>query len=183
MASRYTDYYMQQVGKGQSDIGYLYRGGSTLQRGRGVGSFFANVLRYITPAFKSGFNMLTDQALKSTSAIAKEIGAGGDKPLKQILKEQGKVALGNLASTGAEKIRKKMQTGSGIMGIKRKVKRKRGQSKKVIRQIGGVRKRKYKRKTKKSTLTTTKKRKKSGRKSGKTRKRKSSTRTIDIFNN
>lgn len=53
MASRYTDYYLRQVGRGQADIGYLYRGRSTVQRGRGVGSFFANILRNLRPLYIS----------------------------------------------------------------------------------------------------------------------------------
>lgn len=33
MASRYTDYYMRQIGRG--DIGPVYRGSRIVQRGRG----------------------------------------------------------------------------------------------------------------------------------------------------
>lgn len=193
MASQYTDYYMSQVGKGQADIGHLYhgRGPHSIQRGRGVGSFFANVLRYIRPAFKSGLSAVADQALRSTASIANEYNDNaGNKPVKQILKEQGKIALKNLASRGLNKLQTKLQSGSGGGGIRRKSKGRRGQSLKkkpsvVVRQVGGKKRKKIgKRKIIGGKKKTTKKRKRSGkkRKSGGGGGAKRS-RVIDIFNN
>lgn len=203
MASQYTDYYMSQVGKGQADIGHLYhgRGSYTVQRGRGVGSFFANVLRYIRPAFKSGLSAVADQALRSTASIANEYNANaGTKPMKQILKEQGKIALKNLASRGVNKLQKKLQTGSG--GIKRKSKSRRSQSsrKKLVRQVGGKKRKKGGKKKKTITGGVIKKKQKKRKKRGTKRKNSFATadaaaaavvgprsakrsRTIDIFTN
>lgn len=168
----YTDYYLRQVGRGQADIGYLYKGRTTIQRGRGVGSFFANIMRYISPALKSGLNTIADQARESTSAIAKEIAFNdGKKPIGQILKEQGKVALKRLASKGVSKLSAKMQKGGSI-----KLRKKVGRSQcRKVRQVGGRRKllKKKNNKWKKKKTTTIKKKK----------ARKVKSRVIDIFNN
>lgn len=169
MASRYTDYYLKQVGRGQADIGFLYRGGrGGVQKGRGVGSFFSNLFRHLKPLFSTGLTAVAEQALNSGSTLLNEI---GKKPIKQILKEQGKTAAKNLAVRSVNSLKRKMQTGSGIKGKRR---RKSVQST-VVRQVGGKKRRK---KPKKKVKRVGGKKKKSVKR---TKKRKS--RVIDIFNN
>lgn len=87
-----------------------------LQRGRGVGSFFINMLRSLKPMARAGLSAVSNQLKDSGRAIASEIGTGA-KPLRQIFKEQGTAAVSNLADRGIKKIRK-MSGGS----IKRKKK-------------------------------------------------------------
>lgn len=154
MASRYTDYYLRQIGRG--DVGPVYRGSRVMQRGRG--GFFANILRSLRPLFRSGLSAVKDQAIESTSAIARDI---GKKPFREILKEQGKMAATNLAKRGIKRMSSSLgaQTGSGI---KRRKKKSVGQSVKKIRQVGG--------KKKKKTATKKKKTSAKGKKSAKKKK-------------
>lgn len=171
MASRYTDYYLRQIGRG--DIGPVYRGSRVLQKGRG--GFFANILRNLKPLFRSGLSAIKDQALESTAALAQDI---GKKPFRQLLKDHSKMAATNLARRGIKRLRREVdgdtqQTGNGI---KRRKKKSGRQSVKRIGQVGGRRKKIKKTTKKKAKKTCVKKKKK------KSSKRKVASRTIDIFN-
>lgn len=176
MNSHYAQYYLRQEGRGLSDIGTLYNAPLIRQRGRGgIGNFFSGAFNYLRPLFSSGIEALKSQAVKSGSAILDNV---GKKPLKEVLKEQGKMAIEDLAIRGVNKLKRKIQGGSGV----RKKRKIQGGS-------GGRRKRKNNIKSRRLTkgAHSTLKRKRVGK--GK-RKRKSvkqnrnkKSRVVDIFNN
>lgn len=170
MNSYYTQYYLRQEGRGLSDIGALYHSPLINQRGRGgVGSFFSGFLKYLKPLVSSGLNALKSQALKSGSAILDDV---GNKPLKEILKEQGKAAIQNLAVRGVDKL-KRMQAGQGQgqKYIKRRKTSNKVHSAFKLKQGG-------KGKSRKKKKTTLKNKKQTNSKKSKTK-----TRFVDIFNN
>lgn len=101
MNSYYTRYYLLQSGGNLVDIGELYRSPIIYQRGKGIGSFFTGLLRYLQPLFSSGAKVLKEQAIKTGKAILKE---AGNKPINDILKEQGKSAVEELAQKGINKM-------------------------------------------------------------------------------
>lgn len=147
MNSYYTQYYLRQGGSGLADIGPIYKLPSFPQRGRGsIGNFFAGLFRHLSPLASSGLSAIKDQALKSGSAVLAEF---GKKPLANILKEQGKIALSDLTQRGVNKL-KKMQKGSGRV---KHVKRSRGRGRKT-NQFGDGRKRKRKTRNRKSSKRT-----------------------------
>lgn len=108
MEGRYLKYYLNQGGRGLSDIGVLHRGPLYYQRGHGgVGSFFSTLFRTLHPLL----NVLKDQSIKTGSAILRDI---GQKPIKDVLKEQGAIALQDLTERGVNKLKRTMQAGKGI---------------------------------------------------------------------
>lgn len=170
MEGRYTKYYLTQDGSGLGDIGILHRGPLIYQRGRGgIGDFFSTVIRTLRPLVTSGLSALKDQSLKTGSAILRDI---GQKPINNILQEQGSLALQQLTEKGLKKLKRTMQSGKGI---KRKVQRGRSQLRSKRRkrcgnsskgknlQLGGRRK---KRSTKRKTAK---------------RRQRTKTRNLDIF--
>lgn len=164
METRYLKYYINQSGRGLSDIGVLHRSPLVLQQGRGVGDFFSAVFRTLKPLLSSGLNTLKDQSIKTGSAILADL---KQKPLKDILKEQGTAALQELTEKGLSKIKRNMQG----KGIKRKITRSRPQS--IVRRS----KRKTRRKP--GIQKGGRKRRRSGkRRTARTVKRK---RVLDIF--
>lgn len=111
MNSHYINYYLRQHGGGIGDIGPLYRSPFILQRGSGgVGSFFSGLWRHLSPLLVSGASALSNEAVNSGAAI---LGQVGSKPLKDVLKDQGKIAMKNLATRAADKLKRKMQGGEG----------------------------------------------------------------------
>lgn len=121
----YTAYYSGQLGGGLSHIGALYVSPRVLQHGRGVGSFFASLFRTLKPLLFSGVNAIKNQAVDTSKAILSDFAR---KPLRNILEEQGKIALNNLTEKALHKISSKFQKGSGRRSIKQKQKRRKRQS-------------------------------------------------------
>lgn len=112
----YVKYYTIQSGHGLGDIGPIYRGPSVLQKGRGIGSFFSGLGRFLKPLFISGLDALRDQSLKTGQNILRDIGS---KPLRNIIKEQTIDVAQGLADKAVTKLKRKMQGGSG-KAIKRR---------------------------------------------------------------
>lgn len=87
----YDNHYRQQVG-GHLDlgIGTVYKAGFSKQRGRGLGTFFRNVISYVTPLFKSGAQALGRAALATGANIASDIAASDGSPIsiKEIAKRR-----------------------------------------------------------------------------------------------
>lgn len=110
-------YYLNQSGSGISHIGSLYISPRIVQQGRGIGSFFAGLYRYLKPMFVSGINAIKNQALDSGKAIINDFGR---KPLRNIMEEQGRDAILNLTNKAVNKVSQKFQKGSGKNNIKRK---------------------------------------------------------------
>lgn len=108
MADAYVHYYKNQSGAGLSDIGPLYYNQRFVQHGRGAGSFFGALYKYLKPVFFSGLNALKTQALKTGSSILEELGT---RPFKEIITTHGKRAVDELGS----KLKNKFQGGSGLL--------------------------------------------------------------------
>lgn len=121
----YLKYYQAQAGNGLSDIGQLYHiSPKFVQRGRGgIGSFFSGIFRHLKPIIKSGLLALKKQSIKTGVNIIKDL---GEKPIKDILIEEGKAAVDELAQKGIKKLQK-LQDGKGtahsftFKNIKRKL--------------------------------------------------------------
>ena len=64
----YCNYYSQQVGNGLS----VFKG-TTIQRGRGIGSFFSRMMRGAMPLLKSGAKAVGKQIVESGANIAKDL--------------------------------------------------------------------------------------------------------------
>ena len=64
----YRDYYTLQSGNGLS----VFKG-ATVQRGRGIGSFFSKMLRGAMPLLKSGAKTIGKQVIESGANVAKDL--------------------------------------------------------------------------------------------------------------
>lgn len=113
---RYVKYYTVQSGQGLADIGAIYKSVPILQQGRGIGSIFTGLTRFLKPFFINGIDALKDQAKTTGLNILKDI---GNKSLQDILKEQTIATAQGLADKAVNKVKRKMQDGSG-KSIKRK---------------------------------------------------------------
>lgn len=165
----YTRYYAIQAGGGRhGNVGNLYRSGEFLQRGYGIGSFFANFFKYLKPLAVNGLKALGSQSYKTGQGVFRDI--IDDKPLEQIIQDRSEEAIRGLAERGINKIKQKMSAKQDGRGIYKRTKRRKkhntsiGARRKRTKQIGG-RRRKQKRRAP-STHTKRKKRPK---------------RTLDIF--
>ena len=69
----YRDYYTLQSGNGLS----VFKG-ATVQRGRGIGSFFSKMLRGAMPLLKSGAKTIGKQVIESGANVAKDLINGKD---------------------------------------------------------------------------------------------------------
>jgi hypothetical protein len=127
----YTRYYMNQSGGGD-DIGSVYRASFRTQRGRGIGSFFKGLFRFVKPLLFSGAKAVGKEALKTGSHILTDIiDKKPDQPMGGIFKSRFGEAKDNLE----QKIKK--MTGSGL-GIKRKRKCKKAQSRSKRRKVKDI---------------------------------------------
>ena len=118
----YVKYYTIQSGHGLGDIGAIYRAPLVIQKGRGIGSFFSGLGRFLKPLFVSGLDALRDQSLKTGQNILRDIGS---KPLRTIIRDQTIEAAQGLADKAVNKLKWKMQDGSGKTIKRRKLKIKR----------------------------------------------------------
>lgn len=192
-------YTPRQIGRGLTDIGPLHISNLKTQRGRGIGSLFAGLWKYLRPLAVSGLKTLAKQSIKSGGNILKEM-ADGNTDIKKILKNEGVQALENLTTKGIKKLKENVQAGDGSISrtgpIKRRilltelpvVKSKRGRrmaSKTIVKRKKNRRRvligrghcgcKKSKRRN--VQLGGRKRRKKAGRRRRKTKK----TRSLDIF--
>lgn len=120
MEDIYTQYYSNQIGSGLGQIGPLYTNPRFIQHGRGgVGAFFSNLFHYVRPLLQSSFRAVKSQAIKTGKNILSE---AGSKPIKEIIKQQGRLAVEELAEKGLAKLQK-MQRGEG-QTLKKCIKRK-----------------------------------------------------------
>lgn len=111
MAEVYLKYYQNQAGNGIEDIGNLYHISPRFhQRGRGgIGSFFSGIYRYIKPLISSGLKAIKKQSIKTGVNILKDL---GEKPIRDILINEGQSAVDALAQKGIRKLQK-LQDGEG----------------------------------------------------------------------
>lgn len=178
MYSYYTQYYLRQQGHGLADIGPLYKGPSIYQRGSGIGNFFSGLFRNLKPLISSGLEALRDQSVKTGTAILSDVGR---KPFKEILKEQGKIAVQDLTQRGVNKLKRmRSQTGGRRKNIKRR-KTSAGSHSDLYRFQTGKGKRRRSRRLKKKT--TKSKVKKIYKRKGNKRRNRRKERIVDIFQN
>lgn len=115
---KFEDYYVGQAGNGMP-----YYQGLHLQKGYGIGGFFAKLFRTVLPFLKSGAKTVGKEALRTSTMIANDVLAGEnlETAAKTRTKEAGKL-LARKALTKADEM-----IGHG------KLKRKRKTSRHVIR--------------------------------------------------
>lgn len=126
--SHYNQLYagtINQKGSGVSDI-YVYRGPVHRQHGGGIGSFLLSSFNALKPLFYRGINVLADEGIKSSKAVLSQL---GKKDLPSILNEERQRVLDNLKERAINKLNhmsgkiNNKQTGSGIRGRKKSIKR------------------------------------------------------------
>ena len=67
---QYTRNYVNQSGGGGgSEIGPVYRASFRVQRGKGIGSFFRELFRFVKPLLYSGAKAVGKEALKTGYSI------------------------------------------------------------------------------------------------------------------
>jgi len=104
---RYTRYYVNQSGGGE--IGPVYSASYRMQRGKGIGSFFRGIFRFVKPLLYSAAKAVGKQALKTGSnVISGVLNKEREEPVGAIFKNRFNEARGKLQ----EKIKK--MTGSGL---------------------------------------------------------------------
>ncbi len=160
LAESYIKYYQNQAGYGDNPPLQTYKG-SAYQRGYGIGSIFSNLIRGITPLFKSTFGRQAASKLVNAGLnISNDLleGKNFNESAKLRFKETGAALLDDAVSA-----LRNNQSGSGF-----KRKRKRSNNK-------GINKRRK---------LTLKKKKKSKTKHRNKRKNKNKNRRVkkDIFN-
>lgn len=185
-------YLTHQRGGGLADIGGLYRAPVFIQRGRGVGSFFAGLWKYIAPLAVSGLKTIGKQSLKTGADVLSDLAEG--KNLKSTLREHSHQAAKDLAKRGINKLRTlhEEQSGRGVLShTLGSIKEGHLRRSMLVGQV----KRKRKARSTTSTITRKKRRVRSktsqsgGRRKKKTQRKKRSTakkrgkssRSIDIF--
>jgi hypothetical protein len=84
----FEDYYVGQTGNGLP-----YYQGISLQKGYGIGGFFAKLFRSVLPFLKSGAKAIGKEALRTGTMIANDVLAGENVNIsaKTRAKEAGKV--------------------------------------------------------------------------------------------
>lgn len=114
---QFEDYYATQTGKGLP-----YYRGTVLQRGHGIGGFFAKLFRSAMPLLKSGAKSVGKEVLRTGTMIASDMLSGEN--FKSSLKTRAK-------ETGKKLARKAVQKADEMIG-RGKFKRKRKFSKHFI---------------------------------------------------
>jgi hypothetical protein len=157
----YLSYYKNQAGFGSLHPGITSYRGPVYQRGNGVGSWFTNAFKTITPIFKTAGKSLLKEGLNFGQDLYR--GENVVDSLKHRLAEAG----GDILSQVADTVRGRTQTGSG-----RRRKRVAGPSKRKTqakrRKTVGKRKRKT---VKRKRGSTKKKRSTTKRKTAKSKRR------------
>lgn len=109
--NRYDRYFAVQVGRGVSSIGSVYRTNRYQpQTATGLSDVFSNLFRFIQPYLVSGARAVGGEALRSGQDILSNL---GQKPIKELLKEQADKSFKNLAEKAENKV-KNMMSGKGI---------------------------------------------------------------------
>lgn len=91
-------------------------------RGRGIGSAFLGLARFLLPLLQSGYKAVKSEAISAGKDILRDF---KDKQIENIVKKRGQMAVSNLKTKAVDKI-DSMMTGEGM---KKSIKRRR--SKKI----------------------------------------------------
>lgn len=108
--SRYDRYFLNQIG-GAPEIGPVYRRHAFIQRGRGLGNIFTNLIKFLRPYIYSGTKAVGQEVLRSGSEI---LGNLGTQPIQELLKSQRDKSVKNLALKAEHKLNKLNSSGRGI---------------------------------------------------------------------
>ena len=114
---QFEDYYAGQTGKGLP-----YYRGTTLQRGYGIGGFFAKLFRRALPFLISGAKTVGKEALRTGTMVANDVLSGEN--FKSSFETRAK-------ETGKKLARKAVEKADEMIG-RGKLKRKRKSAKRVI---------------------------------------------------
>lgn len=108
---QFEDYYVGQAGNGLS-----YYQGTSLQKGYGIGGFFARLFRSAMPFLSRGAKTVGKEALRTGTLIANDLLSGQDlsSSAKSRTKDAGKALARKALKTADEMI------GHGIFKRKRK---------------------------------------------------------------
>lgn len=134
--NHYSRVFLDQTGGGGTpgNFGNIYRREYKIQRGRGLGEVFTQLLRLIGPSILSGSKTIGKEILRSGGELIERF---GEKPVKELLKEQGRKSIQVLGDKAENKLKRLNMDGSGFH-IKRMTKRKkrviRHPKKRVVRQ-------------------------------------------------
>lgn len=115
---------LYQRGYGNYPLLLLYKN----QRGRGVGSIFSGLIRYLKPLVFKGLKSVAAEALHSGSDILENMNG---TPIKEVVKNRSKQALQNLK-------RKAIDTLMKGSGPRKRIKRMR--QKKNVQSVAAIRK-------------------------------------------
>ena len=164
MEQYYIRYYTNQTGRGNEDNDQFLqlKIPRVYQRGRGVGSIFSSIWKFLQPILRKGATFASKELIETGSDILS--GMANQKPVNAILADRSIQLVDKLRDKATEKI--KSMAGAGL---KRKSSRIKGSPRSKRSHLIGVRhpaKRKKKKK-KKQTL--------------KRNKSQSKSRVIDIF--
>jgi len=102
MERAYYKYYLVQSGKGLDDIGPLLHSVVPYQRGRGLGSFFGGLFRYLKPIFTSGANILKKEVINSGINALSDIATGAN--LKEVVQDRSKEIIKNVRRGAVQKL-------------------------------------------------------------------------------
>lgn len=119
MDSVYVKYYSNQIGGRGANFGNLYRVSTKVQKGRGIGSIFSGLFRFLKPHLLSGLNAVKDEALRVGGEIMQNI---GQKPIKELLREKGVEGLHNLTAKAVDKMKKTMAGGGSLRCLGKRIK-------------------------------------------------------------
>lgn len=119
MQREYIKYYSNQAGGNINEIGPLLQSHQTLQRGRGLGSLFASLFRFLKPAVASGLNLLKDEAIRTGTNIFSDIASGAN--LKEAFQDQAKAGIKNLRTSAVNQLHS--MYGSGRKRKRKSIKR------------------------------------------------------------
>lgn len=122
----FEDYYVGQVGDGLP-----YYEGITLQKGYGIGGFFAKLFRSALPFLRSGAKAVGKEVLRTGTQIANDVLAGEE--LKSSVSTRAKTAGKNLARQALKKVDNMIGHGR----FKRKRKASRHFSRSKVRKVKG----------------------------------------------
>lgn len=111
---RYLTYYSQKGGSYN-----IFRGSQYGQTGRGFGSIFKSIARFVTPLFRPVAKSLGVQGLAMGKRLFDDVLAGEN--LKESLKKNSKIAGANLLTNLAETVANR-QSGSGRRTIRKRKK-------------------------------------------------------------
>lgn len=123
----YIQYYARQAGGGSlQNIGPIYSKARVKQRGRGIGSVFGSIYRFIKPLIASLSPALKSSALSAASGIINDI---GNRPFKESLKSNSKNAVKTFLNAAQK------QTGTGRSRKSKKKKNKNIKSKSILKKL------------------------------------------------